>query len=866
MTNAPREQGVGVADNDFYSNTDQPIKPLFCSGFGQFHSNEETADIKKHYVTIGWNKTRDLVDNPQQVDKTQAQWLIPSTLLSRVFKEQEASGEYWLSWADIDTNPVAIAGIAEIIERLIPGNDFEIYTSKSATQDNQKCRVLIPLSKPLCWADWSLCQEILNDHLQSNGIEPDRASERAAQLCYLPNRGAFYDSKSKRDGKYFDPMLAWADAIQTKKDTAEIQAKELEILRKASISRKEALRLNSSTSAYPSLIDEFNACYTVEDILLRANYCQHPRKRNLFRHPGSESGSYSASIKDGRVNSLSSSDPLYNDGQGAHDAFSAFKVLFHHNDENAALKDAGDNLMIGTEPWNTVKRREYAQQKQQEQDTGADAATEGKELEAVISLDEAKLPAWPDDVLPGSIQDFVTALSKSTETPPELSAMMVLAAISAATQGKYRVRVKADYFEPVNIWACAALPPGSRKTAVQTAATAPLSKWEKLQRENLEPTIKKAQADDATLRERINHLRKKAASAKESEFEKLKKEIAGIEANLPEIPTVPQIWAQDVTPENLGTIMADNNERMAILSDEAGIFDILGGRYSGGIPNLDLFLQSHAGSAVRVNRGSRPPVFMQTPALTFGLSPQPEALRGLTEKPSFRGRGLLGRFLYVLPPSNLGYRTLDASPIFPDYCARYEGILTCILNQEMAGSKEEPSPHILKITDDALKAWQIFARKIEAGMREDGIYAHLTDWAGKLPGAVVRVAALLHIARYALVRPWEKEISIEDMSAAVRIADVLSIHALAVFDLMGADPALDGARHVLRWIKREGKPEFTFRDCYQYTKSRYKRTAELEPVIAVLIERFIIRPKTVKVAHRPSRLFEVNPAIFEKDV
>lgn len=348
-------------------------KQWLCSGFGQFHSNEETADKRTPYATICFDQVRQLADHPQQVDKTQAQWLIPSTLPSRVFKEQEANGVFWLSWADIDTNPVAIAGIAEIIERLIPGNDFEIYTSKSATQDNQKCRVLIPFNKPLCFADWSLCQEILNDHLQTNGIEPDRSSERPAQLCYLPNRGAFYDSKSKRDGIFFEPLTVWADAIESKKLEEQKQAEELETRRKASVARKEALMLHSNTSAYPSPIYAFNDCYTVEDILLKAGYGQHPRKKNSFRHPNSESGSYSASIKDGRVNSLSSSDPLYNNGQGSHDAFSAFKVLFHHSDDGAALKDAGDNwLMIGAESWNTVKQREYAQQKQQDQNTLGD--------------------------------------------------------------------------------------------------------------------------------------------------------------------------------------------------------------------------------------------------------------------------------------------------------------------------------------------------------------------------------------------------------------------------------------------------------------------------------------------------------------
>ena len=423
--------------------------------------------------------------------------------------------------------------------------------------------------------------------------------------------------------------------------------------------------------------------------------------------------------------------------------------------------------------------------------------------------------------------------------------------------------MKSDYFEPVNIWTCAALSPGSRKTAVQGAATAPLSAWEKVQRDIAEPAIHQAQSNHATLTERIGQLRKLAGKAKGAEFEQLKKDIAQLEADLPEIPTPPQVWAQDVTPENLGTIMADNGERMAILSGESGIFDILAGRYSGGIPNLDLFLQGHAGSPVRVNRGSRPPVFMQYPTLTFGLSPQPDVLRGLTEKPSFRGRGLLGRFLYALPPSNLGYRTLDARPMLPDTRARYEGILTAMLNQETASDKAgNPCPYMLKLSGDSLQTWQTFAHKVEAGMREGGTYAHLTDWAGKFPGAVARIAALLHIARHALIRPWEHEISREDMAAALRMADALSAHALAVFDLMGADPALDGARVLLRWIERESKPEFTFRDCHYAHKTRFKRAAELEPIVDVLIERHYIRPRAAKVAHRPSRILEVNPAML----
>jgi Protein of unknown function (DUF3987) len=109
--------------------------------------------------------------------------------------------------------------------------------------------------------------------------------------------------------------------------------------------------------------------------------------------------------------------------------------------------------------------------------------------------------------------------------------------------------------------------------------------------------------------------------------------------------TSPRIWTEDVTPEKLGAMMADHDECMAIINDEAGILATLAGRYNRGVANLDLFLKAHNGSAVRVDRGSRPPVMMQRPALTMALSPQPSVLQGLAlTKPEFRDAASSGAF------------------------------------------------------------------------------------------------------------------------------------------------------------------------------------------------------------------------------
>ncbi|MBK9453226.1 MAG: hypothetical protein IPN95_28305 [Bacteroidetes bacterium] len=163
---------------------------------------------RKPYAQITLEEIRHLVDNPQKVDKSLAQWLISSTLLSRSSQEQAANGEFGMLCGDIDKNAIGINGIEGSIELLFPNCDYEIYTTKSATPSNQKCRILILLKKPLSGSDWVICQEIFNDKLESNGIIPDRASERPAQLFYLPNRGEYYDSKSKRNGTFLIHRLS----------------------------------------------------------------------------------------------------------------------------------------------------------------------------------------------------------------------------------------------------------------------------------------------------------------------------------------------------------------------------------------------------------------------------------------------------------------------------------------------------------------------------------------------------------------------------------------------------------------------------------------------------------------------------------
>lgn len=335
--------------------------PTMASGHGKTYTNKENAKHPRPLVPVTFSEIQSTVDNPPSRPKDKAQWVIPSTLMMRDHAAQAERGEFWMLWADLDKDPQPIDVVQTRLVALLGGAaQYEIYLSRSATEGNQRAHILIPLDKPLCGVDWVAAQVVLNTKLTEAGLVPDISNQGAGGLYYLPNRGEHYASLSQRTCAFFDPMVHWAAELEkNQRDAADAAARAL--------AEKEAARARRAarTDCGPSLIDAFNADYTFSDILIPKDYDQ---KGDTFRHPKSESGSYSASVKDGRICSLSTADPLHKTERvpgtdaeklRAHDVFSSFVVLHHDGDQDAALKDAGDNwVQIKGVPWNVVHARD----------------------------------------------------------------------------------------------------------------------------------------------------------------------------------------------------------------------------------------------------------------------------------------------------------------------------------------------------------------------------------------------------------------------------------------------------------------------------------------------------------------------------
>ena len=163
----------------------------------------------------------------------------------------------------------------------------------------------------------------------------------------------------------------------------------------------------------------------------------------------------------------------------------------------------------------------------------------------------------------------------------------------------------------------------------------------------------------------------------------------------------------------------------------------------------------------------------------MGLTIQPHVLKTLCGNKTFRGRGFSGRFLYAFPKSNIGSRGIDVEPMSLIIKDKYKEAVKGILNNKQAGKN---SVRELVLSPEVIFWWGwIYAKAVERLMGKDIAYLdHITDWAGKLPGAIARIAGLLHIMRYAYDSTDEYSISEYDMSCAIKIGQCPIGHAIKV--------------------------------------------------------------------------------------
>lgn len=544
--------------------------------------------------------------------------------------------------------------------------------------------------------------------------------------------------------------------------------------------------------------------------------------------------------------------------------------------EPAKGKDISDHLAAGLgyddlvpmERPPTNPKMEAASQSADPQGTSGISGTQnrGTGWDDPVPLDTRTLPPFPIDSL-GPLAQFVRTTAEALQVPNDMVAFACLATISTTTGGRRKVKVKHNWTESTALYLTCLADSSEKKTPALNAAADPLRDIETELIEAARPAVEEAAQEIRITTAAMDKAEKSAGSSGDKDARdnaKADAEEARLKLlELGDTPSLPLILVRDITLEALALRMAEQKGRLGSLASEGGLFKIAAGLYgNNGKANTDLLLEGYTGGPYSIERVGRQDRRMPSTFLALGMIVQPGMVAGLEKKnPEFRQSGFLGRFLYA-KPAPTDYDTFDTPEVPRDVEEGYERRIRNLVEQVW----DTPDIVVMNLSSEARTEFGTFYDRFGQRRKPGGDLHDIADWAGKLRGQLVRIAACITLYE----NPQATEVSLDRIRAAIAMCPYFIAHARAVFDLMGKnrEGALKPLRDVIDWLRSRKEPgvDFSAREAWQALKGR-EWAEDMEAMNDVLAElektgwiALLPPPDTQgRRGRKPSPRFEVHP-------
>jgi uncharacterized protein DUF3987 len=405
----------------------------------------------------------------------------------------------------------------------------------------------------------------------------------------------------------------------------------------------------------------------------------------------------------------------------------------------------------------------------------------------------------------GRIGVMAQAVADSLQVPVDVPAWLGMSVASTAIGGRRTVSPKPDWDEPVTLYVMPVAAPGEMKSPVLSAMAKPIYDEQRRRTSEDSTAVARDQQERRIAEACVSEAEGKVIKARAPEERKkhrlnLEAARAELEA-LGEPKVMTRFIADDITPEAAADLMAGQGERLAILSTEGSFLGNVGGRYSKN-PNPETVLKAWSQERHSVDRKSGPPVLLERPNLTLGLAVQPGFLTGMGDTGDvFEARGLMARFVFSMPDSKVGDRVYDTDPIPREVKEDYAAAIAAMMRIVW----DDTEVREMALDAGARASFRAFWEALEPRHKEHGDLASIEGWAKKLPGQVLRIAAILTLAE----EPESLTVPGDVMDNVVALVPYLIAHAKLVADLMSQErqSKLGPARAVLTWLRKARPPE-----------------------------------------------------------
>ena len=380
-------------------------------------------------------------------------------------------------------------------------------------------------------------------------------------------------------------------------------------------------------------------------------------------------------------------------------------------------------------------------------------------------ITENKAEQFPTESMPHYLADLVQALALEVQVPIELPFFAAISLLATATSGSVEVSVKGRHTEQLSIYSIIALGSGNRKSEVVKTLKAPHLAFEKDLIAKAKPVRKSQESERKALEQVLDGLN---AKARKGLTDSLRVDIENATQKIAEcnVMPLPRIFADNVTPEKHAALIAEHGSS-TIVEPEGGFFEGLSRYGTSKSPQVDYLNKSYGGEPFRVDRQGGDSVQADKPHCVLHFSIQPHIVESIRSNSDFMGTGFANRFLYSLPQSLIGSRLMDTPPTSAGLLQSWHMIVRSIFE-----SCYDMPVRQLRLESNAYALWRDYSERLESSLVTDLL--PVQGWASKLPGQLVRVAALYELA----ANPKTDSVSADSMRAALALAPYLQAHAL----------------------------------------------------------------------------------------
>lgn len=357
---------------------------------------------------------------------------------------------------------------------------------------------------------------------------------------------------------------------------------------------------------------------------------------------------------------------------------------------------------------------------------------------------------YPIDALPAIIQNSITAYHQYGQQPLPLIACSALANVSLACQSLANIARDHYLITPVSLYFLTAGGSGERKSAADSVFSNACRRWES--------AIKKQRAPEILTAKTLHHawsmekhglltqIKRAMANGDDSEY--LKDLLHQLMSQEPDIPLQPMLYFEDATQEALASDLSTGWPSASLWSDEAGI--VLGSHSMQGNPLRFVALLNRLwdGKSFSAHRKTTDNYTLEDRRLTLNLMMQPLLLKKLAHKTSGIGRqsGFLARCLLAHPESAMGTRFYQEPPTSREFMHGFEArVTTCLQQTEQLTRQGCHNIPTLSFSVEAKQKWILFFNSLETGLKTQGQWVDVKDFASKTAENAARLAALFHL-------------------------------------------------------------------------------------------------------------------------